>query len=246
LITKVSYGAFSSWQKLVDAVILGIRESGVILIGGLPYDPPIDALKQLASSVGKLSLTDVTVPEEADAQIHAVESKEQPLRDGRGLLIISTSNSAFPYHTDDYFDKHPSDVVFLHCVRQADVGGDSLVAMLPDIIEHLDDESIGFLLHPIFPAPFGLVAILERNANKIHIRYNRNEIEQSARSMQIQLTAQHLAVMEKLEEAINAATQTLRIIPGECLVLNNRTVVHGRTEFPAESGRLFRRVKVYL
>jgi hypothetical protein len=131
-------------------------------------------------------------------------------------------------------------------VRQSPTGGDSLIARVPDILKLLDEATTALLFRPLFPAPFGRIAILERGEKEIHIRYNRFEIEQAVIRLDEQLNPQQLNAMEGLECAIITVTEVLRLLPEECLVINNKTIVHGRTSFPAGSGRLLRRLKVYL
>jgi hypothetical protein len=245
LLAKSTCGAYATWNHFVSDVRSHISAPGAVVVRRLPYGPDVDMLPRLASSLGKLSRTDVTAPEANQGSVHAVEAKLEPLKDSHGFLILSTTSRTFPCHTDDYFDEQPSDIVLLHCVRQAEVGGDSLIAYFADILSALDQEMIDVLRLPHFPTHFGPVAILGEDKAVRSIRYNRLEIQRSSTRLNMSLSQKHQTALDALDAAIERATQLLRLAPGDCLTINNKTVVHGRTAFASNGGRLFRRVKIH-
>jgi alpha-ketoglutarate-dependent taurine dioxygenase len=245
LIGSIEFDGRPFGEMILD-VRRGLDENGAVVVRGLPDSDGKDAITGLASSLGSLSLSDVTAPDQYKEHVHAVEAKSEPLKDSYGFPILSTSSAEFPCHTDDYFDERPSDIVLLQCVRQAETGGDSLIARLADILAQLGPTDVAYLCQRAFPTHFGLVAILERTEGDWQIRYNRLETERSAVRLDYPLTASVVDVLDRVDAAIGKVVRRVRLLSGDCLLLDNRRVVHGRTAFSADSGRLFRRIKVFL
>jgi Taurine catabolism dioxygenase TauD, TfdA family len=241
----LSYEAYDAWDDLVEAVRYRILGVGFVTVLGLPTDSAGNSLIRLASSLGKLSLGDVTAPDQGNPYVHNIQARAKPLRDSRGV-ILSTTSERFPCHTDDYFEERPSDLVFQHCIQPAITGGDSVVATLSDILDVLPAEASNALMLSIFPSPFGLIPILELNNQSWTIRYNRIQMERAASKLDMIFSAEVHAAIDQLDDAIAQTQRKLKLWAGDCLVLNNRTVVHGRTAFPQDSDRLLKRVKAYL
>lgn len=246
MIIRINYKGSSDWSTFVQGIKSSILKHGVVVIENLAYDPNNDLLLRLAMSLGKLSLEDVIVPENLNSYVHHIEAKETPLEDSHGFKILSTTDLEFACHTDDYFSEHPSDVILFQCVHQAEHGGDSIIAFLSDVLTKLDTSTIADLKRSSFPSHFGLVAILTDEGGELFIRYNRIEVERSCQRIQVSLSQDQLAALDKLDEAIESSKHYLKLMPNECIVINNKKVLHGRTAFSQASNRLLRRVKLYL
>jgi alpha-ketoglutarate-dependent taurine dioxygenase len=231
------------WDELTARVRDDVQATGVVVVRSLPFGP-VDMLAPLAAALGRDSTVDAAAPAH-DARMHAVAARPEPVTDSAGYVILSTTDQSFPCHTDDYFEERPADVVLLHCVRQSDVGGDSLLAHLPDIILRIDEATVTLLSQPSYPTRFGVAPLLEQREGAFQIRYNRLEMERVASRVGIDISAEQVAALDTLDRAIAKSLTAFKLEPRDCLVLNNKTVVHGRTSFDAGSGRLLRRVKLH-
>jgi alpha-ketoglutarate-dependent taurine dioxygenase len=60
-----------------------------------------------------------------------------------------------------------------------------------------------------------------------------------------ELTPAQLTAVDRLEEAVDRCAYDFALAPGDCLVVNNRTALHGRTSFGLDSGRVLLRMRVH-
>lgn len=135
--------------------------------------------------------------------------------------------------------------IILHCVRQAQEGGQSVLAPLGELLAKLSPGTVTRLQRADFPSRAGLAAVLMTSGGgSLSIRYKRTEIERCSRHLDLALTAEQRAALDQLDDAIERSRHHLKLMPNECMVIDNRTVLHGRTAFPSQSLRLLRRVKV--
>src|SRR5918993_1527101 len=120
-----------NWSEFVQDIQLAISFPGIALLENFVDRPGTNLLARLALFLGEVSYEDVRAPEPGTTGfIHRIEAKEEPLQDDFGYEILSTTNSKFPCHTDDYFIERPCDVFLLHCVLQAEHGGDTIIVHL--------------------------------------------------------------------------------------------------------------------
>ncbi|WP_336215016.1 TauD/TfdA family dioxygenase [Nonomuraea sp. LPB2021202275-12-8] len=245
MVIYINYAVTVPWEAFTAEIRSKVRFHPILVIRGLPGEGGAHTLARLAKSLGRVDSTDVTAPDEGNRLVHAVQARDEPIRDDHGFPILSTTNADFPCHTDDYFEANPSDLVILQCVHQASAGGDSLAATVDDIIAHLDSATLDLLARPLFPSHFGLVPILQEHATEWRIRYNRVEIERSAQRLTVPVQLECVGALDRLDRAIEQVKTRIALTPGDCLILDNHRVVHGRTAFERGSKRLFRRVKVY-
>ncbi|MBE9116537.1 TauD/TfdA family dioxygenase [Lusitaniella coriacea LEGE 07157] len=206
------------------------------------------AIKKISASFGNVSRSDVFSPEkEIDDYIHKVQVQKQHKKDSDGFLILSTTHLPFDCHTDGYFDLNPIDIVILQCVTPDKYGGDSIIVFLEDVISKLDLDIIKILKQPIFPARCGKVSILTENENDFSIRYNRLELNRGAILYNVKLSLLQVEALDRLNSAIESSKIYLKLMPYDCLIIDNKRVLHGRTALSSEnSHRLFRRVQIYL
>jgi alpha-ketoglutarate-dependent taurine dioxygenase len=218
-----------------------LRRDGALVVWDFPIatDAP---LVRFASDLGRVSETAVTAAGGGRSLVHDVAALPEPLLNPHGQVVLSTTTDPFDLHTDDYFLPEPSDVVILLCVRQAGVGGESLIAPLDEVLGRLDATTRALLHEPVFPTPFGPVAILTEVGGSARVRYNRSTIRLLAANG-VAVPAPHADALDAFDGAARASSRTFRLSAGQCLVADNGRLLHGRRAF--EGHRLLRRMKVY-
>jgi hypothetical protein len=159
--------------------------------------------------------------------------------------MLSSTTGDFPLHTDESFAPAPSQYVMLHCWRPDTGGnGDSLLANSEAIAERLEPWALD-LCHranfvwrdcraPIFTHQPGL--------DWPAVRFNIREIAGDDLDERADLRAR--ALPEIFLAAAEAAADHILLEAGDCLVLDNRRVLHGRIAFGQGSERLLKRVWV--
>jgi hypothetical protein len=243
---KIDFNHYNNYEDFISNVKFYVSNPGCLIVENLNSDLEQGHLQNLAKSLGKISLSGVNVPGNVleDGFIHRVEVKDEPLKDKSGYNILSSTAEVFACHTDDYFSENPVDVVILHCVIPDEFGGESIIAYINNIIDILDKNTIEILSQPTYPAHFGKVSILEKDNNEYKIRYNRLEIERASEITGISLNEEQLNALDKLDNAINKARIIFKLKKNDCLILNNKKLVHGRTSISKGSNRLLRRVRI--
>jgi hypothetical protein len=152
------------------------------------------------------------------------------------------SRADLNYHCD------PTDVVALLCVRQAMSGGASTIVSTPAIFneilaqhpEHLEVFARGFVYdrkgeqdpgESAVTAPIPVFAA--RRGNRVSCRYARSYIIGGAQKTGVELTSAELAALDCFDAIARREDMALRMSfqPGDIQLLNNFTVVHGRTAY---------------
>ena len=222
---------------------------------GVACDADNASLRTLGEALGNASATGIR-PGDRNAEQHGVnrvEAMEAPRLDPAGNVILSTSAQDFPLHTDDTFTPEPVRYVLMHC-WQADPSGAGVseLAHVDDLLPQLPTAMQEVLRTGQFAAPYGSGPVLfdtpdvstAQAASTIGIRFNHRDFLGYAQRFGPPLgTAQH-AALEAVLAAARASTQRLLLARGDCLVVDNHKVLHGRTAFNARSGRLLKRLRV--
>ncbi len=157
--------------------------------------------------------------------------------------FIPYSRKAMNWHTDGYYNSEADTIrsFVLHCVRQANIGGQSQIIDNEIAYIRLRDESpkaVALLMHPeamtipespeadgsVRPASIGPVFFVEQG--KLIMRYTARTRSISWKSEATQKAA---ALLQKLLEAERDYLHTLTLQPGQG-ILNNNTL-HNRTAF---------------
>lgn len=139
----------------------------------------------------------------------------------------------------------------LHCVRRAAVGGALVLVHIDDLMRELRQEPdvvVATLREPVHfdtrddrpgrpatvPRP-----ILELDGGSARITYLRAYVDSGHRGPGIEpLSPVQVYAMDRLDALLDRTDlqSHLRLEPGQLIVVNNRTVVHGRTPFENEPG----------
>jgi alpha-ketoglutarate-dependent taurine dioxygenase len=162
----------------------------------------------------------------------------------KGGSILSASNLVFPLHTDcSYLDK-PADVVTLYCVENSESGGESLLLNINKIIPLLPQDYLHLLLTQKFRIYSKEYPILEQSGSLYTIRYSIDEMLSSYPESE---HGSLRSTLEPLNNLLNDPSHylTIKLHPNDCLIVNNRTALHGRHAFEPNSRRVFLRARAY-
>ncbi len=239
------------WNDFVAEVRAGITSRHrSVLIHNFSAGESNELLINLATSLGRpftqCGLAGLPLEDE---MVFRVERCGEGIPDSRDVILYSTTHLGFPSHTDGSGKPNPYDVVLLYCVRQDTAGGESMLITLDELLQYLKPESITTLRRKVFPVPFGTAPIISGEVSDLRIRYNAEELSFYARLHRFEFTENQRRALADLAAAISVLEvkqPKVRISPGQCLVIDNKRALHGRTAFSQDSNRLLKRVRVYL
>lgn len=159
---------------------------------------------------------------------------------------ISTGNEEASLHTENARPPFPPRLISLLCLSQAPEGGESLLASghylynlllshNPDILERLHQD-FPFGRHSEAHPDGKLIdvaPIFTWNGDDLAVRYNRYWIELAEQTTGITLDPKGREALEVVTDIMNSKDFPLTMLlkPGELVVVNNRTVLHGRKKF---------------
>lgn len=158
--------------------------------------------------------------------------------------ILSATHLAFPLHTDCSYLQRPADVVTLYCEANAQQGGESILLHIRELIRLLPPDYIAFLLTTTFSFQGTHYPILEKKGDHYFIRFSIVEMNAGMSAEDMKRAGEQLTpLLELLSD--HALYKTVMLEPGDCLIVNNRSALHGRTAFEGKSNRLFYRMRQY-
>jgi hypothetical protein len=223
-----------------------VAARGWTVVEGLPCSQGNGPLLELAGGLGRVN-TGGHGEETRDGEgVSLVVPMQRPVLDVTGKPMLSSTASDFPLHTDEAFAAVPSRYVMLHCWRADSSGkGDSLLANSEAIAARLEPWALD-LCHraqfvwrdcrgPIFTRQAGL--------DWPAVRFNLREI--AGDDLDDAADPRARALPEIFLAAAQDAADQILLEPGDCLVLDNRRVLHGRIAFDHGSDRLLKRVWVH-
>ncbi len=155
------------------------------------------------------------------------------------------SNLAQPLHTDEGHTRLYPRHAALHCLKQAQSGGDSIVVQFKSVYAELKVK---------FGSQVDL--LFEKNAVMVHNVYGKEEKQILIRLEDNVVGISYSPVLQKMwcsdivfqmfdfitSYAHNPKNQIrFKLKSGQTLILDNCLVLHGRTQFPKNDGRLLYR-----
>ncbi len=183
-----------------------------------------------------------------------------PVRDvvDRGTRLEATSTVRYSdtrhggsLHTDGCHRLgQVPDLFTLLCVRQARSGGALVMVHVDDLLDRLGDRPgvLEAMRRPVHfdtrddrthGVPRTVIRPVVQSDGEVRIHYLREYIDSAHRRPEVPpLSAEQVTAFDMLDELLDREDlQTLvRLKPGEMIIVNNRSVIHGRTEFPAQDG----------
>lgn len=227
--------------------LLPLQAQGWVVVPQVPLDADNAALRALGERLGPVCWHGALpgMPNVEAHGVNAVQALARPVRDPAGQEVLSTGAQAFELHTDDCHSREPARWVLMHCWRADPHGGDSLLAAAEAIVAGLDAHSLALLARPDWATPAGRLPLLWRDPRGAwQLRCNRRDLEAHALRRGAPLPGPQRAALQALLDAAQAVLVRLRLAPGDCLVVDNRRLLHGRTAFDAASGRLLKRLRI--
>jgi hypothetical protein len=166
----------------------------------------------------------------------------QDLRDPRRTRETKPedTNDPLKHHTDG------SDLLALMCVRQARTGGNSFVAssartvreiarLYPELLIPLLEDYFAFTRNeeqPVGEDPFYLTRLCVIVGNKISTRYSREMIEEAQRVPAApRLTSRQRQLMDVFDQLAEESGAEVDMTSGDLTIVNNYSVLHGRSSF---------------
>jgi alpha-ketoglutarate-dependent taurine dioxygenase len=210
------------------------------------------ALLNLARALGTPVNSGAMVPAHPleDEFVYRVEPRNDGhgVEDDSGLLIFSTTDRVFDCHTDGYHNRDPIDLVLMLCVRADASGGVTTLAHVDDLLDALNAAERTLLADPVFPTLNGRTSVLKEARSGATMRLNLAEIERFIRDDDPVFTLAHFVAARRLDALARGDCRcaSFALGPGDCLILDNRRVLHGRSALSAGSTRLLKRVWVRL
>jgi hypothetical protein len=196
----------------------------------------------LAALVATFGVVTAEGNEDATQLVYNLTPKSAP---PVGLRTRSHQRCFFPLHTDTSWLPRPHDYLALLGVTPAATSSTkSLTVPVDQIVGELDDSDVAVLCEPRFPVPTQdwprYVSILEPGTSGgFCIRYRADVLELESTN---RLDARARTALQHLDEVVaTASAATFALNAGDLLVLDNRRVLHGRTE--VDGPRLVERVR---
>jgi alpha-ketoglutarate-dependent taurine dioxygenase len=182
----------------------------------------------------------------------------------RGTDIIASRSARYSdtrfgghLHTDGmHRPGHIPDVFALYCYRPALVGGESVSVHIDEILDrlrtpsamvrtlsgefHFDTRDPDPIRPRTVPRP-----VIEETEQGLSINYLREYIDSGHRSPGVPpLTPDQKKALDRMDEILADGTlhRFTRLDAGELMIINNRRIVHGRTDFMDDPGSSARRL----
>ncbi|AYG78349.1 L-asparagine oxygenase [Streptomyces hundungensis] len=247
--------ARDAWEDLPLRIRREVRRfrrhsgpDGTLVIGGLPVDeaalPPTPSVpgsvqRQAAMPAAVLTMVACGLGEPL---AYLAEKSGALVQDvvpvpGQETFHGNAGSVPLSFHTENGFHPHPPDYVVFLCLRaDHDRIAGMRVAGIRRALPLLTDASRRALFTPEFrttpPPSFGPAAtepdvepraVLSGAADDPDIRM--------AQLVTTPLTARAATALDEFGRACEATARTLRLTPGDLVIIDNRVTVHGRTAF---------------
>lgn len=223
-----------------------LGEDGAVYVHGMGTSDA--TLLQVAGGLGEITAPGVGMPSGVhDGRIYTVEVRNDGagLRDQHGNTILSTTSQEFSLHTDAYNQRIPPTYVLL---LRSDDTNDETSSYISDAhyaITELPADVIAVLRSAIFPSALGPTPIVEQDGGAPVVRFNPEEIARWAgHEDNSPVSPEGSAAITALQASLIGCRETTVIFPGDCLIIDNHRVCHGRGTMSSSSGRVLKRVWV--
>jgi L-asparagine oxygenase len=248
-------------RKVADFTIPYLHVRGTFEAGAITSATPHEMAMEVPGSHPALTATlsllraaklfPISYQYENGGQLAVHISPRRPDSIDRRSFLKSTS--ALRGHTDASFNPTPEefragdqefapspDFLALACIRNPDEVPTN-VTSLSEVLAKLTDEEISYLTAPIFilkPQPSFEIAedavrvgaVLWRDASGVYCcRFSHKYISVSS-----EMYPEAANALEKFQRVVAECAHPIVLGPGDILILNNRTLVHGRGEIGGE------------
>lgn len=220
---------------------------GVAIVEGLPFEDEVTARRcvhTISAALGRL------LPQDNNGEL-VREVRYRGVTLGEGATArYSDSRDGGQLHTDGPHrpDAAP-DWFALMCVRQAEIGGHLMLVSTSQILTLLSKDVIAALERPFLfdqreegSRPVKRPILREVSAGRWHVNYLRKYIELGHRHPSaMPLTDIQVGALDRLDEVVNtlaarpSTRTTLKLAPGQMVLVDNRRLLHGRTAFRTDA-----------
>ena len=159
----------------------------------------------------------------------------------------SRTASALAPHTDGTFLPRPYDMLILQCVLPDEIGGETILVAIDDIIAKLSSHQIYSLREAAFPFGGLIAPVLSGPLSGQDIRYYRGQIDHSYEKGIARPQRGAVETLEFLDQILRdpGAQFQFKLAAGDVLIVNNKKTLHGRTGLPEDSERLLFRSRIF-
>lgn len=216
-----------------------LAEVGSVLLHGL--DGPAE-LRRLATTLGRVIPPGVGIPSalRRSDDIYEVKVRDPSgggLRDRHGNTILSTTASGFSLHTDGYNLVEPPRFVLLLRVSGEDEAPLSSVSDAVAAIASLPAKDRALLRRPLYGSAVGELPVLDTVRGLSRVRFNAVEMR---RWSSARVRAER--AIATIAPALRDVERRIRLRRGDCLVMDNWRMCHGREALPQDSKRVLLRM----
>lgn len=206
--------------------------------------PTVDnsCVVDIVSRIGDIpELEDVPGAPIEDRCIYRIEATQSPVSYGDGSVLASTTSEALPLHVDGVNRLNAYDfIAFL--MWKLDPGGPFTSFMtLDDVKSRLSAATLTELERSQWPFRYGRSSILREGRKAIY--YNPQLIERWSSQYPIRQSEAQAALAEldsvlTLDDAMEFPADV-----GDCMIVANKQILHGRREIPADRQRVIKRIR---
>lgn len=245
---------FDSNQHLADEILTYLHtEGGVIVTDLLKNVRDISLMKEKLCDFCKL-LGDVSSHNNASTAVWDILASETQSQ----FSTFSEHTNEAELHTDSQYREKPEDHFALYCIQKANCsGGLSLFLSVEDIINELNENSKGrhalqffannvfpyvvpdvFKINPQGPPEYTFGHLLKDGK----MRFRIDSVQKAMRLDASLFSSEHFSYFNFLSDIVlnSKKTKSTQLEKNECLFINNKTMLHGRTEFKDKKRHLLR------
>ncbi|XP_071962888.1 gamma-butyrobetaine dioxygenase-like [Antedon mediterranea] len=232
-----------SCEKTFLRYVTFLNEYGVTVIDGIPTENDENKVIEIAKRLGGVLTT-------LYGAHFDVKNEDKPIN-------VAYTSVELDFHMDlSYYESVPG-LQLLHCIRFDDavVGGESVLLDIFQVVEQLRQQ---------FPDDFDTLCRVPATFQKVHFERENPAAFQYQRShINVHPVTKHVTAVtwspqfegalhvdedevvpyyrayRRLAELLKKSNfkKELQLHPGQCLVFNNRRVLHGRREFQLNGGK---------
>lgn len=262
---KHSVVPYSNSSEFPSSIIERLNHVGYVVVKDFPLiEGKINQTKEIFQDFCKK----IGAPKGHDAKnniIWDIKSKPPSIGNDSKVVTFSEHNHEADLHTDSQYSEYPEDYFALLTLNKAKCGGgESLILLLSDIIAELKASSLGKKILDILSNsnyPFIIPSVFKKKDNdeaefnygKIisgnHIRFRVDTVLKAINQLPHYCSQEQINAFNIFTDLIRSTNKTRRFYleQGDCVFINNKTTLHGRSSFEDYERHLLRiRMNAYL